>query len=416
MGHIVVNNIGKAYKRYPNRWSRLLEWFDPTDRPRYQAHWVLRGVNFEVAPGETVGIIGTNGAGKSTLLKIITGTTQPTEGTVKIEGRVAALLELGMGFHPDFTGRQNVFTASQLLGLSREETTQLMPSIESFAEIGDYIDQPVRTYSSGMQVRLAFSVATAKRPDILIVDEALAVGDLYFQHKCLLRIRSFKEEGTTLLLVSHSPDTVRMLCQRGLLLEGGAIKKNADAASVMDYYFASQVRRYELATPNNVSTSDLEEVETSLEGRKSKAILTRKSVGSIDVNLLSRIIPLHSGDPLTVQISAVFDEDYNDPHIGFGIRNKMGIVVYEANTYTLRHPTRLVKAGEKFTVSFTFPCRLWPGTYELIVGVADGGYAHGSFERVLFHDQSYLIFEVFAASNHVGWSGLWDIEPEITVK
>ena len=206
-----------------------------------------------------------------------------------------------------------------------------------------------------------------------------------------------------------------MLCERGILLEDGAIKKNADAASVMDYDFASQVRRYEMATPNSESASDLEESAANLGGRESKAVLTRKSVGSINVELLSPVLPLHSGDPLTIEISTVFNEAYADPHIGFGIRNKMGIVVYEANTYTLRQPTRSVKAGEKFTVSFTFSCRLWPGTYELIVGVADGGYAHGSFERVLFHDQSYLIFEVFAASNHVGWSGLWDIEPEITV-
>lgn len=413
MGQIVVNNIGKAYKRYPSRWARLLEWLDPADRPRHQAHWVLRGVSFKVAPGEAVGIVGTNGAGKSTLLKIITGTTQPTEGTVTVVGRVAALLELGMGFHPDFTGRQNVFMAGQLLGLNAGEITQLMPEIEAFAEIGDYIDQPVRTYSSGMQVRLAFSVATARRPDILIVDEALSVGDVYFQHKCLLRIRSFKEKGTTLLFVSHSPDTVRMLCQRGILLEGGTVIKNADAASVMDYYRASQVRRCELATPGE-PTSDLEEGEANLTGRQSKSVLTRKSVGGINVELFSPSIPLYSGDLLTIQISAVFNKAHADPHIGFGLRNKMGIVIYEANTYTLSCSTHSVQAGEKLKVSFTFPCRLFPGTYEVMVGIADGGYDRVAFERSLFFDQSYLIFEVLAGT-HIGWGGLWDIEPEIAV-
>jgi lipopolysaccharide transport system ATP-binding protein len=413
MGQIVVSNVGKAYKRYPSRWARLLEWLDPTDQPRHQAHWVLRGVSFEVAPGEAVGIVGTNGAGKSTLLKIITGTTQPTEGTVTVVGRIAALLELGMGFHPDFTGRQNVFMAGQLLGLNANEITQLMPEIEAFAEIGDYIDQPVRTYSSGMQVRLAFSVATARRPDILIVDEALSVGDVYFQHKCLLRIRSFKEKGTTLLFVSHSPDTVRMLCQRGILIERGMVIKNADAASVMDYYRASQVRRCELATPGK-STSELEEGKASLAGRHSKSVLTRKSVGGVNVELFSSSIPLHSGDLLTIQISAAFNEAHADPHIGFGLRNKMGIVIYEANTYTLRHSTRSVQAGEQLKVSFTFPCRLLPGTYELMVGIANGGYDRGSFEQSLFFDQSYLIFEVLAG-DHIGWGGLWDIEPEIAV-
>src|SRR5690606_8406318 len=172
MGTITVSNLGKAYKIYPTRWSRLREWIDPLSRPRHLLKWVLSDLSFIVRPGEAVGIIGVNGAGKSTLLKMITGTTQPTTGSVKISGRVAALLELGMGFHPDFTGRQNAYMAGQLLGYSVEEIAHLMPEIEAFAEIGDYIDQPVRVYSSGMQMRLAFSVATARRPDVLIVDEA----------------------------------------------------------------------------------------------------------------------------------------------------------------------------------------------------------------------------------------------------
>lgn len=175
MGHIRVSGLGKAYKQYPNRWSRLFEWLVPFSRSRHHLHWVLQGVDFEIQPGEAVGIVGVNGAGKSTLLKMITGTTQPTCGQIHLHGRVAALLELGMGFHPDFTGRQNAFMAGQLLGMQVEEIEALMPEIEGFAEIGDAIDHPVRTYSSGMQMRLAFSVATARRPDILIVDEALSV-------------------------------------------------------------------------------------------------------------------------------------------------------------------------------------------------------------------------------------------------
>ena len=183
MGSIRVTQLGKAYKQYSTRWSRLLEWALPFLGERHQKKWVLKDVSFTVEPGEAVGIIGVNGAGKSTLLKMITGTTQPTSGKIEITGRVAALLELGMGFHPEFTGRQNVYMSGQLLGLTVEEIAQLMPDIEAFAEIGDYIDQPVRVYSSGMQVRLAFSVATAIRPDILIVDEALSVGDKYFSQK-----------------------------------------------------------------------------------------------------------------------------------------------------------------------------------------------------------------------------------------
>jgi ABC-type polysaccharide/polyol phosphate transport system ATPase subunit len=172
----------------------LAEWVLPAAKAPI-LHWVLRDISFRVEPGEAVGIIGINGAGKSTLLKIITGTTQLTTGRVELTGSVAAMLELGMGFHPDFTGRQNVFMAGQLLGMGAEEISRLMSGIESFAEIGEYIDQPVRVYSSGMQMRLAFSVATARRPDILIVDEALSVGDAYFQHKVSIAYASSDRRG-----------------------------------------------------------------------------------------------------------------------------------------------------------------------------------------------------------------------------
>ncbi|MDD5115021.1 MAG: ABC transporter ATP-binding protein, partial [Methylobacter sp.] len=223
MGTISITNLGKAYKQYPTRWSRLVEWFVPFSKPQHQLKWVLQDINFTVNPGEAVGIIGINGAGKSTLLKMIVGTTQPTTGSINITGRVAALLELGMGFHPDFTGRQNTYLAGQLLGMSVEEITNLMPEIEDFAEIGDYMDQPVRVYSSGMQMRVAFSIATARRPDVLIVDEALSVGDAYFQHKSFDRIREFRKQGTTLLIVSHDKSAIQSICDRAILLNAGKL-------------------------------------------------------------------------------------------------------------------------------------------------------------------------------------------------
>jgi lipopolysaccharide transport system ATP-binding protein len=191
---------------------------------------VLRNVSFEIEPGESVGIVGSNGAGKSTLLKLIAGTTQPTSGTVETMGTLSALLELGVGFHPDFTGRENVYMAGSIRGLSPDRIASLMAEVADFAEIGDYLDQPVRTYSSGMHVRLAFSIATVIRPDILIVDEALSVGDIYFQQKCFDRIRAFRDAGTTLLFVSHSLDGVcavlaRDLSRRGVLQIDGRRRK-----------------------------------------------------------------------------------------------------------------------------------------------------------------------------------------------
>ena len=238
MGTISVVNLGKAYKQYPNRWSRLGEWMLPFKGVRHKLKWVLQDISFQVSPGEAVGLIGINGAGKSTLLKLITGTSQPTTGSVHMTGTVAALLELGMGFHPDFTGRQNVFMAGQLLGMTVEEIRELMPQIEEFAGIGDYMDQPVRVYSSGMQMRVAFSVATARRPDILIVDEALSVGDAYFQHKSFDRIRQFRMQGTTLLLVSHDKQAIQSVCDRAILLDGGRLAREGAPEEIMDYYNA----------------------------------------------------------------------------------------------------------------------------------------------------------------------------------
>ncbi|HEN3652072.1 TPA: ABC transporter ATP-binding protein, partial [Yersinia enterocolitica] len=236
MSSIIVNNVGKAYKQYPNKFSRFIEWISIPAKKRHTEKWILRDITFAINPGDSIGIIGVNGAGKSTLLKMITGTTTPTTGSIHTEGRVAALLELGMGFHPDFTGRQNAYMAGQLLGFSQEEISSIMPEIESFASVGDYFDKPVRTYSSGMQARVAFSVATAVKPDILIVDEALSVGDLAFQAKCMQRMNSLLADKVTILFVSHSLAQVRQFCNRAIYIADGKIKSIGDAATVCDFY------------------------------------------------------------------------------------------------------------------------------------------------------------------------------------
>lgn len=409
MGYLRVKNLGKAFKRYPRKWGRAMEWLGMLGQ--HELKWVLRDISFDVAPGEAVGIIGVNGAGKSTLLKIITGTTKPTTGSVEAGGRVSALLELGIGFHPDFTGRQNVYTAAQLHGMSSGEISTKMREIEDFAEIGDYIDQPVRTYSSGMQMRLAFSIVTAVRPEILIVDEALSVGDSFFQHKCMQRIRKFQEQGTTLLFVSHSPDAIRMLCQRGIMLADGVVAKIGDAASVMDFYRASQVLRTD-ASPGMQAV--ITETAALIESRLGKVVLTNKQAGAISVDIIAARNPIYSGDPISICVSIDFHDHCRDPHIGFGLRSKMGVTIYEANTYTLKHKTRPVAPGERLTVTFSFPCRLAPGTYEVVIGVADVGLDRGSFERALFFDQSFMLFEVAAGDND-GWAGIYDLLPEITI-
>ncbi len=334
MGQIRVSGLGKAYKQYPNRWSRLFEWLVPFSPPRHHLHWILREVEFTIEPGEAVGIVGVNGAGKSTLLKMIAGTTQPTCGEIRVAGRVAALLELGMGFHPDFTGRQNVFMAGQLLGMQVEEIQALMPDIEAFAEIGEAIEQPVRTYSSGMQMRLAFSVATARRPDILIVDEALSVGDAYFQHKSFERIRSFRKAGTTLLIVSHDRSAIQSICDSAILLEQGRMAMRGRPEEVMDYYNAllaereGQTVRQEMLADGQVRT---------ISGTGEAAILDVRMVDQRQRAL--EVVEV--GQAVTLEVEVEVRQDIERLILGFMIKDRLGQPMYGINTHRLDKALRL---------------------------------------------------------------------------
>lgn len=359
MGSIAVTNLGKAYKKYPNRRARLADWLLPLEKPRYELHWVLKDINFVVNPGEAIGIIGMNGAGKSTLLKMITGTTQPTTGSVTIQGRMAALLELGMGFHPDFTGRQNAFMAGQLLGLTTEEISALMPGIESFAEIGAYIDQPVRVYSSGMQVRLAFAVATARRPDILIVDEALSVGDTYFQHKSFDRIREFQALGTTLLIVSHDKSAIQSICDRAILLKDGQIIKEGKPDTVFDFYNAlladhenQSVREKESSFEGKVQTLSGNGEATILEAWMADGTGNRIEMAKVGQRVLFGI---------TIDVQAELPELV----IGFIIKDRLGQEVFGTNTHHLDNAMHHVAAGTKLRFAFELDLNLGPGTYSL---------------------------------------------------
>jgi lipopolysaccharide transport system ATP-binding protein len=363
MGSIQVSGLGKAYKQYPSRWSRLAEWVIPFGRDRHQLKWVLQDISFRVQPGEALGIIGVNGAGKSTLLKMITGTTQPNAGSIHIDGRVAALLELGMGFHPDFTGRQNVFMAGQLLGLSMEELQRLMPEIEAFAEIGEYIDHPVRTYSSGMQMRLAFSVATARRPDVLIVDEALSVGDAYFQHKSFDRIREFRKAGTTLLIVSHDRQAIQSLCDRAILLVNGRLALEGAPEEVMDFYSAMLAEKEQQTVR-----------QERLEGGQIRTISGTGEAGFADIALFNeqgqRIEVLSVGSTVTLRVVVDIKEDIPRLVLGFMIKDRMGQPIYGINTHRLQRALENLAAGERVTYDFRFPVRLGKGNYSIALSLS----------------------------------------------
>ncbi|MNB67442.1 Teichoic acids export ATP-binding protein TagH [compost metagenome] len=363
MGHIRVTGLGKAFKQYPSRWSRLAEWMTPFSTLHHRQHWVLKDLTFEIPAGQAVGIVGVNGAGKSTLLKMITGTNRQTCGTIELSGRVAALLELGMGFHPDFTGRQNAVMAGQLLGLHLEEINALMPQIESFAEIGEAIDHPVRTYSSGMQMRLAFSVATARRPDILIVDEALSVGDAYFQHKSFERIRGFRAAGTTLLIVSHDRSAIQSICDSAILLDGGRMAMHDTPEAVMDYYNAllaereGQTVRQEILSGGQVQT-----VSGTGEAGILRVRLLDESDRSIEV--------AEVGQPVVLAVDVEVRQDLERLVLGFMIKDRLGQPMYGINTHRQNQALENVRAGERITYRFAFVMGLGKGNYSVALSLS----------------------------------------------
>jgi len=366
--------LGKRYKIYSRPADRLLEWATLGRLNRHHENWVLRGVQFEIKAGEAVAFIGANGAGKSTLLRLIAGTTQPSEGFVETSGRVAAL-ELGLGFHPDFTGRENAYAAGELIGLRRAEIESLMPSIEDFAEIGEAISEPVRTYSSGMQLRLAFSVATAVRPEILIVDEVLAVGDAYFQHKCISRIRRFREEGATLLFVSHDAAAVTSLCDRAFLLDEGLLVREGAASAVLDYYNAMIAR-----------------MEADYEIRQGEALgdgstTTRSGTGAARIEaieLLDAAGPSRAfrvGEEMRVLVRGSSRDEIQDLTVGLSIRDRIGNEVFGTNSYHLGQPRLWVPKGGAFSAEFRLPANLGVGNYNVTVALHAGAeHVEGNYD------------------------------------
>jgi len=362
---ISIRNVSKCYKIYDSRNARLKEWLLPFSGSHHREKWVLRDINLEVRPGEAIGIIGLNGAGKSTLLKIITGTTVPTTGEVHFDGTVAALLELGLGFHPDFTGRQNVYMSGQLLGYTVEEINACMEEMEAFAEIGQAVDAPVRTYSSGMQVRLAFSVATMKRPDILIVDEALSVGDAYFQHKSFNRIKEFCQQGTTLLLVSHDISAVQAVCDRAVLLDHGRILRQGSPSDIIDYYNALIGGIDD--TPIKQERTEEGRAQTFFGNQKAKILeyamrnLQGKEFSVADV-----------GEKVTIEVLCEAQEDLESINCGIMIKNRLGESVYGTNTGLMKKDAEQVKKGEKVRFVFSTELNIGEGNYSLSIAIHSG--------------------------------------------
>jgi lipopolysaccharide transport system ATP-binding protein len=440
---ISVNKVGKSYRIWNDPSARLLapcweglasfglgrRWLKARAASQYRDFQALGDVSFDVRKGEAVGIIGRNGSGKSTLLQIVSGTMRATAGSVQVHGRVAALLELGSGFNPEFTGRENVYLNGSVLGLSAGEIDARFAQIAEFADIGDFIDQPVRTYSSGMVVRLAFAVAAHVDPAILIVDEALSVGDARFQLKCARAIDRFIKQGVTLLFVSHDTSLVKRLCNRAVLIEAGRVLYGGSPNDVVNLYSkliadggsvasiaadiaalnsgaAASTRPAPTAPGQNAPTIESDDraqlqrrvkaLETILQSHPDSHVLTQRlekiwqnershnqvtgreftyggELGLIhDVAVLDRDkLPrtwFNSGEAVTVRMTVEPFEEFTDPIFALTIKNAAGVEIYGTNTLFSKQPVGPVQARSRWQVDFSFALNLMPGDYFLSVG------------------------------------------------
>lgn len=389
-----VERVAKQYRIYERPGDRLKESLTRGYRKWHREFWALKDVSFQVETGTTTGIVGPNGSGKSTLLQIITGTLEPTHGNVWYEGRVAALLELGAGFNLEFTGIENVFMNATLMGFSRKETERLLPEIERFAEIGDFIHQPVKTYSSGMYVRLAFATAVATEPQILIIDEALSVGDAVFQHRCLRRIKQMQESGTTILFVSHDASAVKALCSRAILLNGGRVDTDGKPSDVLNRYQGLIMEREEAYDRRESvgSSGSAEDREDWLQQSPALHYSYRHGDGSAEIlgaELLNTAREsadlVDTGETLTAKMRVRFNRECINPVFGFLIRNRLGIHAYGVNTEQKQLHLGAIESGEVVEVAFAFDCWLGTDAYSLSFAVhSEEGISYDWIDGVLF--------------------------------
>ena len=416
---ITVEHLSKVYPLYARNRDRFFEALDPFRRKRHTDFYALRDVSFTVAKGECIGIIGINGSGKSTLLKVLTGVLTPTAGRVDVLGRVSALLELGAGFHPERTGRENVYFQGALQGMEKEEIDAYLPNVIEFADIGHFIDQLVKLYSSGMFVRLAFAAAIQGDPDILIVDEALAVGDIAFQLKCMSKMQSLMQNGTTVFFVSHDMNIVRRLCQRGIYLANGSVLAIGAAAEIGEMYLR------DLRNQNNAQLSGAiipDDVVDEIPASSLNASVDYK----IDPDFAHGVIRQGAGDvrftcvellddtgevvtlaqfnqELTVRLHLTFHATCHT-HIVYHIRNKFNETILGSSTRMEGHPHLRGSAGDRFVVDFTTRIPLQEGAYSILAEMGTR-LADGVFYSNDFVDQA-VIFQVLPRHPRTIWSAV----------
>lgn len=409
---IKVSDVSKTFKSYHSPADRLKE---KIFRKKYHREiTALQNVSFEVKEGKTLGIVGQNGAGKSTLLKILSGVLLPDEGSIKVDGKITGLLELGTGFDHELTGLENIFMNGTFLGMDKDEIERKKDDIINFTELGDFIYDPIKTYSSGMLMRLAFSIAMHAEPKCFLVDEALSVGDAYFQQKCMRKILEFKNDGGSIIFVSHDMNAVKTICDSAILLDHGRIISSGDPKDIIDYYhgiilskshmgntevIVNEVTDYAGRKNPNASTGEVELLSFKVLNSKNEEILHIESEQIIKV---------------IYQVKAL--KELSDPHFGLHVRNNLGVSVFETNTYCSGIKTFTLKKGQVAELIWEFFFPLSAGDYSFSVGVANKGYGRDAFEEYLLMAHDIEVLKVIPNSSAIVYSGVFNMKPKIKIQ
>ena len=395
-----VQRISKSFVSYDNELIRISSWLGAKFNSKRKEVNVLNEIDFRLEKGKAVGVIGKNGAGKSTLLKIITGTLTPTSGSVRINGSVGAILELGMGLNTELTGRQNVFHSAGLMGYNHSEISEKIGDIQRFADIGEYFDSPIRIYSSGMQARLSFSIATAFRPDLLIIDEALSVGDVSFQAKCYQKMLEMKSNGTAVLLVSHDAQAIKNFCDSAILIHEGCIVENSTPVKVLQIY-EKLVNNFQNEHSKEVKIYEFE-----------SPILQKIEVINDENTVVKYII---SGSKITIRFEYFIHRDLTSPHFGIRIADRFGISIFETNTYCMKIETRKLKKGDVVDVEFDILINLSAGEYYIDVAIVNEGFSNRFFKESLSMDHSVATLIIHEDPNDIIFGGITNLHPTVRI-
>ncbi len=406
---IRVEKISKVYKLYSRNIDRLKDSLN-LGKGKYKEHYALNNLSFDIKKGECVGIIGTNGAGKSTILKIITGVLSPTQGKVEIDGRISALLELGAGFNMEYTGVENIYLNGTMMGFSREEVDSRMQSILEFADIGEYVNQPVKTYSSGMFVRLAFAVAINIDPEILIVDEALSVGDVFFQSKCYKKFEEFKEAGKTIIFVSHDLSSIQKYCDRAILLDKGSKIGEGKPSEIIDMYKRAMVGMLEDEAEEEKEQDKAQPIPLNPDVQEYGDRLIEITGFSIIDNTGKATTTLIKGDAFTIQVKITSHIETSDPIVAFTIKDPKGTDITGTNTMFEGINVGNMSVGDERTISFKQNLDIQGGQYILSLGCTR--YENDDF-KVYHRLYDVCSIAVVSSKNTVGY---YDMNSVVTVE